>query len=329
MPDKYEIKSDTRRQKADGTWEQTIQICVKDGGAATADKTVWVTSFPWDDKHNKIGKRRFDSLDFKKGDKCKSVTFEFSTEPKQAYTDLYGGRNADGTFTDWIEWNVKVFAMIPVPGDQVGHSVVATVLPLAYPYGLEQQNLGAMSFQVRSILGAAPWVVDSIYPAEGDVFTLQPAEKSVPLIVRVSNPVAVAEGYRKDIVIEVEPLDYDDPIAVATYTLRIVKDTTAPEAIAVPPVINHATGIATFSWTISDTVSGLRTPSLRFSLDGGATWTSRFMDVAGAVYNGDVLTSGTFSTAVAFCTATSIEYELVASDEVYNTYSSGVLTLAV
>jgi hypothetical protein len=334
MPDEYTVTSDTRRQKADGTWEQKIKICVKNDGAATADTSFYVTSYPWDTEFKKIGKRRFDKVEFKVGEKCKEVVFEFPVEPRQRYTDLYKTKDGD-TFKDRFYWNVDLFAAMSVPGDQTGRGALVAVLPIAYPFSLEQLGLGPLQFRVKPIGATAPWVVDFVDPAVGELVTLQPPEKTIPLAIGLSNPAALPEGHKHEIIIEVEPVGLEDmnldeeqiALATAVYHVRIVKDTTPPVIAPQGPIIDRADGTVTLAWTVNDAVSGVRTPHLRYSLDGGRTWRGVWPDLSGPVFAGDLLISGRFTTVIPYCGALNIQYELLASDESLNTGTTGVSVL--
>lgn len=254
-------------------WLHLVKVC-NDG---KTDKKVVVTSWPYDANGAKIGKQknRPELTRTIKAGKCDWFVFEFSTEPKKSYTDVYDAdlydpeKQTGGMLDYTVNQTINAIKLAMSPSRD-GNYLIKTELPYPNRFAYTEEP---MEFYLESVSGVpADWQYEMLYPQLGETFTLQPFDREFPAILRLKAPQNMEEGtvLTVRIVQRINGMN-NEPCYVMRHNLVLAVDETGPE-VASEYISQPEEGTIQVQAKAEDLVTGVKEVLARYSLNGGNTW---------------------------------------------------------
>lgn len=315
------IKIKKEKKVKDGKqWLHMVKVC----NEGTKDKEVVVTSWPYDTKMKKIGKKkdRPEQTRVIKAGKCEWFVFEFKSEPGKTYTDVYDKDRYDpekqkGGLLDYTILDDLVAQKLSKSDSGNGNYIVTTPLPYPNRFAYTEEP---MEFYIESVTGIPDdWSWELLQPKLGETFVLQPNDREFPAVLSLKAP----QNFEEGLVIRPRILQRivdkpNEPNFVMRHNLFLAVDESGPtlEAQYNPNPENGEIQVHAFA---EDQVTGVREVRVRYSEDEGNTWAEKDLSAPFEAYMKDGPNPNEFSGTICRCqNSNSIMVQIIATDEAGN-----------
>ena len=283
--DGLEVKIDSQVvfRGFDGVWKHYIRVC----NLTAQPKDLWVTTWPYDDKLNKIGQKTGKRIASLAPNTCVWISIDIGGQPTQYYTDVYEYSDFwpshEGGRYHYVIDSARIVDIYPIYRDILfprGVRITSVGCALPYPRSLEPDG-GSRRFYIRGVRGLPPgWRVRNLWPARGETFVLTPDQKEFPCTMELVCGRKLPPDPVTNITIEVgvRGKPFRPPYAVRV-TIPFVRKARAPVLTALRARRVAGRPEHRFVAHVRDKLGLLEAPELRYSTNDGRTWKTAIMQL--------------------------------------------------